>query len=69
MVEQKPEEVSSSLKDKLLILFLSFSLISSCESSFNNFDENLLESQLELEEFADKSNIRKEELLETEINE
>jgi hypothetical protein len=68
MVEQKPEEVSSSLKDKtLIIFFLIFSTIS-CESSFTNFDDSLLTRQLELEDFSDKSIIRKEEILDN-INE
>jgi hypothetical protein len=66
MVEQKLEEVSSSLRDKLyfpffLVLF-SLTLIS-CERSFENFDKNLLEKKKELEEFNEKSIIRKEEIL------
>jgi hypothetical protein len=66
MVEQKLEEVSSSLRDKLhfsffLVLF-SLTLIS-CERSFVNFDKNLLEKKKELEEFNEKSIIRKEEIL------
>jgi hypothetical protein len=48
MVEQKLEEVFSSLKDKLRFSFflalLSFLLIS-CERSFENFDKNLLEKK------------------------
>ena len=66
MVEQKLEEVFSSLKDKLRFSFflalLSFSLIS-CERSFENFDKNLLEKKKELEDFNEKSIIRKEEIL------
>jgi hypothetical protein len=66
MVEQKLEEVFSSLKDKLRFSFflalLSFPLIS-CERSFENFDKNLLEKKKELEEFNEKSIIRKEEIL------
>ena len=66
MVEQKLEEVFSSLKDKLRFSFflalLSFLLIS-CERSFENFDKNLLEKKKELEEFDEKSIIRKEEIL------
>ena len=66
MVEQKLDVVSNSLRDKfflvfLLLLFLSLTL--SCERSFENFDKNLLEKKKELEEFNEKSNIRKEELL------
>jgi len=37
----------------------------SCERSFQNFDQNLLEKKKELEEFNEKSNIRKEEILKT----
>lgn len=66
MVEQKLDVVSNSLRDKfflvsLLLLFLSLTL--SCERSFENFDKNLLEKKKELEEFNEKSNIRKEEIL------
>ena len=66
MVEQKLDVVSNSLRDKfflvfLLLLFLSLTL--SCERSFKNFDKNLLDKKKELEEFNEKSNIRKEEIL------
>ena len=66
MVDKKLEEVSNSLKDKIflnffLVLFSLFLL--SCERSFENFDKNLLEKKKELEEFNEKSNIRKEEIL------
>ena len=66
MVEQKLDVVSNSLRDKLflsslLLLFLLLTL--SCERSFENFDKNLLEKKKELEEFNEKSNIRKEEIL------
>ena len=66
MVEQKLDVVSNSLRDKffllsLLLLFLTLTL--SCERSFENFDKNLLEKKKELEEFNEKSNIRKEEIL------
>jgi len=66
MVEKKLDVVFSFLKDKLLssFLLLFFSLFSlSCERSFENFDKNLLEKKKELEEFNEKSNIRKEEIL------
>ena len=66
MVEQKPDVVSSFLKDNFLFTFLLifFSLFTlSCERSFQNFDKNLLEKKKELEEFNEKSNIRKEEIL------
>jgi len=66
MVEKKLDVVFSFLKDKLLssFLLLFFSLLSlSCERSFENFDKNLLEKKKELEEFSEKSNIRKEEIL------
>lgn len=66
MVEKKLDVVSSFLKDKLLssFLLLFFSFITlSCERSFQNFDKNLLEKKKELEEFNEKSNIRKEEIL------
>ena len=66
MVEQKPDVASSFLKDNFLSTFLLifFSLFTlSCERSFQNFDKNLLEKKKELEEFNEKSNIRKEEIL------
>ena len=66
MVEQKLEEVFSSLRDKLRFSFI-LALLSipfiSCERSFENFDKTLLEKKKELEEFNEKSIIRKEEIL------
>ena len=66
MVEQKLEEVSNSLRDRLRFSFFlalfSLTLIS-CERSFEDFDQNLLEKKKELEEFNEKSIIRKEEIL------
>ena len=66
MVGQKLDVAFNSIRDKfflvfLLLLFLSLTL--SCERSFENFDKNLLEKKKELEEFNEKSNIRKEEIL------
>ena len=66
MVDKKLDEVSSFLKDNFLSTFLLifFSLLTlSCERSFQNFDQNLLEKKKELEEFNEKSNIRKDEIL------
>jgi len=66
MVEQKLEEVFSSLKDKLRFSFflaLLFLTLISCEISFEDFDQNLIEKKKELEEFNEKSIIRKEEIL------
>ena len=66
MVEQKPDVASSFLKDNFLSTFLLifFSLFTiSCEIFLQNFDQNLLEKKKELEEFNEKSNIRKEEIL------
>jgi len=66
MVEQKLDVVSNSLKDKFFLSFLLLLLLfvtMSCERSFENFDKNLLEKKKELEEFNEKSNIRKEEIL------
>ena len=66
MVDKKLDVVSSFLKDNFLSTFLLifFSLFTlSCERSFQNFDQNLLEKKKELEEFNEKSNIRKEEIL------
>ena len=66
MVGKKLEEVSNFLKDKISLTFflVFFSLfLLSCERSFENFDKNLLEKKKELEEFNEKSNIRKEEIL------
>ena len=66
MVGKKLGEVFSSLKDNLLFIF-SVILLSitttSCERSFKNFDKNLLEKKKELEEFNEKSSIRKEQIL------
>ena len=66
MVGKKLGEVFSSLKDNLLFIFyfilLSITIIS-CERSFQNFDKNLLEKKKELEEFNEKSSIRKEQIL------
>ena len=66
MVEQKLDVVSNSLRDKFFLVFLLLLLLLvtlSCERSFENFDQNLLEKKKELEEFNEKSNIRKEEIL------
>ena len=66
MVEQKLDVVSNSLRDKFFLPFLLRLLLFatlSCERSFENFDKNLLEKKKELEEFNEKSNIRKEEIL------
>ena len=66
MVGKKLGEVFSSLKDNLLFIFsvilISITIIS-CERSFQNFDQNLLEKKKELEEFNEKSSIRKEQIL------
>ena len=65
MVEQKLDVVSNSLRDKFFLPFLLLLLLFvnlSCERSFENFDKNLLEKKKELEEFNEKSNIRKEEI-------
>ena len=66
MVDKKLEEVSNFLKDKIsftfFLVFFSLFLIS-CERSFENFDKNLLEKKKELEEFNEKSSIRKEQIL------
>ena len=68
MVGKKLEEVSSSLKDNFLfifsVIFLSIIIIS-CERSFKNFDKNLLEKKKELQEFNEKSSIRKRQILKT----
>ena len=66
MVGKKLDEVFSSLKDNFLFIFsvILLSIITvSCERSFKDFDKNLLEKKKELEEFNEKSNIRKEEIL------
>ena len=66
MVGKKLDEVFSSLKDNFLfifsLIFLSMNTIS-CERSFQNFDKNLNEKKKELEEFNEKSSIRKEQIL------
>ena len=66
MVGKKLDEVFSSLKDNFLFIFSVISLsiiIVSCERSFQNFDKNLMEKKKELEEFNEKSSIRKEQIL------
>ena len=66
MVGKKLDEVSSSLKDNFLFIFsviLLSIIIVSCERSFKNFDKNLMEKKKELEEFNEKSSIRKEQIL------
>ena len=66
MVGKKLDEVSSSLKDNLLFIFsvILLSIITvSCERSFENFDKDLIDKKKELEEFNEKSNIRKEQIL------
>ena len=66
MVGKKLGEVFSSLKDNLLFIFSVILLLittTSCERSFQNFDQNLLEKKKELEEFNEKSSIRKEQIL------
>lgn len=66
MVGKKLGEVFSSLKDNLLFIFsviLLLIITTSCERSFQNFDKNLLEKKKELEEFNEKSSIRKEQIL------
>ena len=66
MVGKKLDEVFSSLKDNFLFIFsviLLFIITVSCERSFQDFDRDLLEKKKELEEFNEKSNIRKEQIL------
>ena len=66
MVGKKLDEVFSSLKDNFLFIFSVISLLIitvSCEKSFENFDENLIDKKKELEEFNEKSSIRKEQIL------
>ena len=66
MVGKKLDVVFSSLRDKFSLFFyliIILLLTSSCERSFENFDKNLLEKKKELEEFYEKSNIRKEQIL------
>jgi len=66
MVDKKLDVVSSFLKDNFLLILI-FSLfiltITACEKSFQNFDQNLIEKKKELEEFNEKSIMRKEEIL------
>ncbi len=66
MVGKKLDEVFSSLKDNFLFIFsviLLTIIIISCERSFENFDKDLSEKKKELEEFNEKSSIRKEQIL------
>ena len=72
MVGKKLDEVFSSLKDNFLFIFsvilLSITTVS-CERSFQDFDRDLLEKKKELEEFNEKSNIRKEQILKSQNEE
>ena len=72
MVGKKLDEVFSSLKDNFSFIFfvtlLSIAIIS-CERSFENFDKNLLEKKKELEEFNEKSSIRKKQILKSQNEE
>ncbi len=72
MVGKKLDEVFSSLKDNFSFIFfvslLSIAIVS-CERSFENFDKNLLEKKKELEEFNEKSSIRKEQILKSQNEE
>ena len=63
MVERKPEEVSNSLRDKIPLLFIFILISYGCESSFKNFDDELMDRQIELQDFGEKSNVRKVEIL------
>ena len=66
MVGKKLDEVFSSLKDNFLFIFsvILLTIITiSCERSFENFDKDLIDKKKELEEFNEKSNIRKEQIL------
>ena len=64
MVEQKPEEASNFLRDKFHLFFTILFITSGCESSFKNFDDDLINKQIELQDFSERSVIRKEEILE-----
>ena len=64
MVEQKPEEASNFLRDKLLFYITILFFTIGCESSFKNFDDDLINKQIELQDFSEKSIVRKEEILE-----
>ena len=66
MVGKKLDVVFSSLKDNFLFIFsvILLTIITiSCEKSFENFDENLIDKKKELEEFNEKSSIRKKQIL------
>ena len=64
MVEQKPEKASNSLRDKLPFYITILFFIIGCESSFKNFDDDLINKQIELQDFSEKSIVRKKEILE-----
>jgi hypothetical protein len=64
MVEQKPEEAFNSLRDKLPFYIIILFITIGCESSFKNFDDDLINKQIELQDFSEKSIVRKEEILE-----
>ena len=64
MVELKPEKAFNFLKDKTPLLFIIIFITYGCESSFKNFDTDLIDKQIELQDFGEKSIVRKEEILE-----
>jgi hypothetical protein len=64
MVELKPEKASNFLKDKIPLLFIIIFITYGCESSFKNFDIDLIDKQIELQDFGEKSIVSKEEILE-----
>ena len=64
MVELKLEKASNFLKDKIPLLFIIIFITYVCESSFKDFDIDLIDKQIELQDFGEKSIVRKEEILE-----
>ncbi|MDG2007214.1 MAG: hypothetical protein P8J53_02400 [Alphaproteobacteria bacterium] len=64
MVEQKPEEAFNSLRDNIPLYIIILLITIGCESSFKNFDDGLINMQIELQDFSEKSIVRKEEILE-----
>ena len=63
MVEQRPEEASNFLRDKFPLLFILIFITYGCESSFKDFDDDLIDRQIELKDFGEKCTVRKVEIL------
>jgi len=59
----KARKASNFLKINSFIIYYYF-ITYGCESSFKDFDIDLIDKQIELQDFGEKSIVRKEEILE-----